>query len=141
MRPEAFLDVATDLAGASDAPRLRSAVSRAYYAVFHVATRTTASLGGPKRSGSHEILGERFQSSRDPEVSALGQRFLDLKAARHRADYQLRDSDDVEDPTSVSALVREARSLVEAFSALPRGGRREAAERAIEAYERTYRGR
>ncbi len=137
MRPEAFLDVADELA-VGDAPRLRSAVSRAYYAVYHVASRATHDLGGPARSSSHDLVGNRFQSSSDPAVSALGQRFLNLKAARNRADYTLDDGLDVESQSTVEVLVREAHGLLEAFEQLPHGDLRLAAEEAIEAYERMY---
>lgn len=139
MRPEAFLDVADELAS-GDAPRLRSAVSRAYYAVFHLAAQVTAELGGPARSSSHDLVGSRFRSSSDPDVSALGERFTNLRAARNRADYQLSDGLDVDDPTSVAVLVREARALSDAFADLPRGDLREAASRAIAAFDRLYRG-
>lgn len=141
MRPEAYLDVADELMGAGGAARLRSAVSRAYYAVFHVATQATVALGGPARSSDHELTGARFQSSADPVISELGQRFLNLKTARHRADYRLAGGADVEDPVAVAALVREARELAEAFKELPRGPLREAAAGAISEYERMYRGR
>jgi len=140
VRPEAFLEVADELA-VGDAPRLRSAVSRAYYAVFHVASRATVELGGPARSSSHDLVGNRFQSSGDPAVSELGQRFLNLKAARHRADYTLADGLDVDDQATVATLVREARGLVAAFAHLPRGDLRGAAAGAIAAYERMLRGR
>lgn len=139
MRPEAFLDVADELAE-GQAPRLRSAVSRAYYAVYHVASRATYDLGGPSRSSSHDLVGNRFQSSSDPDISELGQRFLNLKAARHRADYKLADGMDVENLATVGVLVREARVLVHAFEHLPHGDLRGAAVEAIAAYEKMYRG-
>lgn len=42
MRPEVFLDVADELAHLGGPGRLRSAVSRAYYAVFQVASEASA---------------------------------------------------------------------------------------------------
>ena len=141
MRPQAYLDVAEELARTGGAARLRSAVSRAYYAVYHLATQATAELGGPARSSSHDVIGDRYLVSQDPDVSALGQRFLNLKAARHRADYKLADGADVDEPVSVAALMHEARELAGAFADLPRGALREAAAGAVVAYERMYRRR
>ena len=140
MLPESFLDVADELAQAGGPSRLRSAVSRAYYAVFHVASEASAELGAP-RSNSHDVIGDRFQTSEDPGISALGQRFLNLKSAQHHADYKLYLPGDVEEPPKVAIHLREARDLVAVFSDLPTGALRQAAERAIGAYEEGYRGR
>lgn len=140
MLPEVYLDVADELAREGGAGRLRSAVSRAYYAVFHVASNASAALGAP-RSNSHDVIGDRFQTSEDPEISELGQRFLNLKSARHHADYKLTRPGDVEEPSTVAVHLREARDLVAVFGDLPTGALREAAERAIRAYEARYWGR
>ena len=140
MRPEAYLDVADDLARSGGPAHLRSAVSRAYYAVYHVASEASIRLGAP-RSHSHDVIGDRFQTSGDPDISALGQRFLNLKSARHHADYKLYLPGDVEEPSKVAVHLREARDLVAVFSDLPTGALRQAAERAIGAYEERYRGR
>lgn len=110
MRPEVFLDVADELAHLGGPGRLRSAISRAYYAVFHVASGASATLGAP-RSNSHDVIGDRFQTSDDPEISEIGQRFLDLKAARHRADDRMSRPQGVEEPSSVMFHLREARAL------------------------------
>ena len=140
MRPEVFLDVADELAHLGGPGHLRSAVSRAYYAVFHVASDASAALGAP-RANSHDVIGDRFQTSDDPEISEIGQRFLDLKAARHRADYRLSQSQGVEDSSSVMVHLREARDLVGMFGELPTGALKEAATRAILTYEGWSRGR
>jgi hypothetical protein len=97
-------------------------------------------LGAP-RTSSHDVIGDRFQTSGDPEVSELGQRFLNLKTARHRADYKLSTPSDVEDFSSVTVHLREARDLVATFRALPVGGLGDAAAAAIRAYEARSRGR
>jgi uncharacterized protein (UPF0332 family) len=138
--PESFLDVADELAQAGGPSRLRSAVSRAYYAVFHVASEASAKLGAA-RSNSHDVIGDRFQTSDDPEISELGQRFLNLKTARQHADYRISRPGSVEEPSSVMVHLREARELVDVFGELPTGALREAARRAILAYEGRSRGR
>ena len=120
--------------------RLRSAVSRAYYAVFHVASEASAKLGAP-RSNSHEVIGDRFQTSDDPGISELGQRLLNLKAARHHADYEISGLGGVEEPSSVMVHLREAHDLVVVFRDLPTGALEEAAKQAILAYEARSRGR
>ncbi len=87
------------------------------------------------------MIGDRFQTSDDPEISALGQRFLNLEAARHHADYKISRHGGVEEPSSVMVHLREARDLVDVFGDLPTGALREAAKRAILVYEGRSRGR
>lgn len=69
------------------------------------------------------------------------QRFLDLKTARHRADYRWTLLADVEDPSSVAVHLREARELAAAFRDLPVGALSDAAAEAVRAYEARGRGR
>jgi len=116
------------------------AVSRAYYAVYHAAAVASRRLGASS-SHSHEEIGNRFQTSDDPEISSIGQRFLDLKSARHRADNKLRQPVDVEDAAFVALQLREARELFGVFQDLPTGGRRDAAQRAVRSYDARSRGR
>ena len=140
MLAEVFLEVADELARTGGPGRLRSAVSRAYYAVFHVASEASAMLGAP-RSNSHEVIGDRFQTSDHPEISELGQRFLNLKATRQHADYKISKPGGVEEPSSVMVHLREAHDLVVVFRDLPTGALEEAAKQAILAYEARSRGR
>jgi uncharacterized protein (UPF0332 family) len=137
--PRTYLEVAHDLAGMGGTGHLRSAVSRAYYAVFHAASEASRRLGASS-THSHDAIGDRFQTSDDPEISAIGQRFLSLKSARHRADYKLRPPADVEDAEIVAVTLSEARELFDVFQSLPVGARRGAAERAVRAYENRVRG-
>jgi hypothetical protein len=140
VEPQVFLEVADDLARLGGPGHLRSAVSRAYYAVYHASTMASRQLGASP-AHSHDEIGNRFQTSDDPVISSIGQRFLDLKSARQRADYKLRRPVDVEDAAFVTVQLREARELLAVFGDLPTGGRREAAQRAVRAYDARARGR
>lgn len=70
----------------------RSAVSRGYYSVYHVAQETANRLalpGGVKRDvGAHEHLISRFET-KGPGLKKLARRLRDKKRIRCVADYQL----------------------------------------------------
>ncbi len=128
--------MADELGASAEPAHLRSAVSRAYYAVYHAAVVAVENLGGMRLS-SHDAVGDGFQTSVDPEVSELGQHLLDIKSSRHEADYKLARPGIVENGASVQVLSRESRALFATFADLPSGPSRAAAVSAI----RTYDGR
>jgi len=76
-----FLEVAEALRFIDRPAARRSAVSRAYYAVFHVATKVQRRLGA-RPSSSHDAVGLRFQSSPEEEVRAFGIRAFDALGRR-----------------------------------------------------------
>ena len=83
--PFQFLDfqkVAVDLATKGGEPELRSAVSRLYYALFHVAKRRT---GVTDRHKVHKKVMEAVRK-RD---RAMGDQLDKLKRLRAAADYDL----------------------------------------------------
>ena len=91
-RPQQFMEVARSLAAApSDEPRLRVAVSRAYYAVFLMA-REKARITG--KEGVHE----RAKIAVAARSSAAGGAFQTLRDLRIHADYVLRPGDPGHDP-------------------------------------------
>jgi hypothetical protein len=86
-----YLDVAKSLATAADEASQRSAVSRAYYAVYHVALERAAAHGVrvelTGKETAHEACWMAFQTK--PAVAGIGTRGAGLKVARHKADYRI----------------------------------------------------
>ena len=120
MRATEFLEVAEALRFIERPAARRSAVSRAYYAVFHVATHAQRRLGA-RRSSSHDVVGLRFQASPEGAVRAIGDVFLGLKARRVESDYRLSSPSVVEDGETVVAIVDDARQLCVVLERLPAG--------------------
>lgn len=88
-----FLDVARELAQGTTAAHRRSAISRAYYAVYHVAFELLHALGFrlPRDHRGHELVWQYlFSSGVDPTIHA-GAQLRRLQSLRVTADYQLRD--------------------------------------------------
>ena len=91
-RPAQFMEVARLLASApSDEPRLRAAVSRAYYAVF-LMIRDKAHITG------RESVHERAKIAVASRSSAAGGTFQTLRELRTHADYVLKPGDQGYDP-------------------------------------------
>ena len=75
----------------SEEARLRCALSRAYYAVFHVALRVAQRRGGYVRtpgSGTHEDLIVYFMAHSRSEWRTVGADLRTLYQLRIQADYQ-----------------------------------------------------
>jgi uncharacterized protein (UPF0332 family) len=91
MNPREFLDVADDLIAGSREADWRSAVSRAYYAAFHVARDLLLQCGFdvPRGDQAHIYLSRRLANSGHPDVENAGNDLNFLRALRNRADYDL----------------------------------------------------
>jgi len=84
-----FLPLAKTLANGATEAEWRSAVSRAYYAAFHVARQLLASLGCrvPRVDRAHPYLWLRLSNAGDTAVMQAGRRLGDLRSDRNWADY------------------------------------------------------
>jgi uncharacterized protein (UPF0332 family) len=91
MAPREFLDLADELLGGTREGDWRSAVSRAYYAAFHVARLLLDGCGFavPHGEQAHRFLWLRLSNAGHPEVSQAGVDLEYLRRARNRADYDL----------------------------------------------------
>ena len=87
-----FLPVAFALAADPAEAAWRSAISRAYYAAFHVARELLTDLGFTVAggSGAHDYLWLRLQNSGDLQVKHAGSDLNALRGQRNKADYELR---------------------------------------------------
>jgi uncharacterized protein (UPF0332 family) len=84
-----FLPLATRLATATSEADWRTAVSRAYYAAFHVARRLLADLQFtvPRADRAHQYLVFRLSNSGEAAVEQAGRDLETLRRLRNRADY------------------------------------------------------
>jgi uncharacterized protein (UPF0332 family) len=91
MDPRTFLELAAEWATGSSEAEWRSAMSRAYYAAFHVARALLESAGFAVPSGgqAHGYLNLRLQNAGNVEVQRAGALLVTLRSLRNRADYDL----------------------------------------------------
>jgi uncharacterized protein (UPF0332 family) len=86
-----FLPLASRLAAGSTEADWRTAVSRAYYAAFHVARQLLQDLRFrvPQADQAHRHLWLRLSNCGDPQVEQAGADLNVLRRNRNRADYEL----------------------------------------------------
>jgi uncharacterized protein (UPF0332 family) len=84
-----FLTLADELGQRADEASLRSALSRAYYYVYHLAlTRAEANhFKARPGEGTHTQLWKLFSTNPEPDCWKLAQIASRLKEKRERADY------------------------------------------------------
>ncbi len=114
MDPEMFLELARTLSSTKGRPEFyRTAISRAYYAAFHVGSQVITSLGiqlstGP---GGHGELRNCLGASGDSHCRKISSRLQTLHARRIAADYHLDDSK-VEAPEEAGTACLEAAEIM-----------------------------
>jgi hypothetical protein len=86
-----FLPLAKRLAAGSTEPEWRTAVSRAYYAAFHVAWQLMEDLGFtvPREDRAHRYLWLRLANCGEPRIQKAGGDRNGLRRFRNQADYDL----------------------------------------------------
>jgi uncharacterized protein (UPF0332 family) len=91
MNPLDFLDLAGEWAVGSREGEWRSSISRAYYAVFHVARNLLAQVGFavPAASASHQYLSFRLHNCGDRVVQDAADLLSRLRQKRNIGDYEL----------------------------------------------------
>jgi uncharacterized protein (UPF0332 family) len=84
-----FLPLAARLAGGASEADWRTAISRAYYAAFHIARRWFADLNFtvPRADRAHQYLVFRLSNSGESAVEQAGRDLETLRRLRNRADY------------------------------------------------------
>ncbi len=92
MNPGDFISVAEELAKGKREAHRRSAISRAYYAVFHEAKQALQTKRNeyvPKNSNAHAHVQTWLINQQDNTLSALGSDIGNLHSQRLRADYNI----------------------------------------------------
>lgn len=89
MEPKKFLDLAEQLRDRNDEASHRSAISRAYYAVFnHLAINIEKmNFMLPTTSDAHEELFKIIHNCGVPDLSSKASLFRNLRVQRNNADY------------------------------------------------------
>jgi uncharacterized protein (UPF0332 family) len=130
-----FLTVASDLATGTTEAEWRSAVSRAYYAAFHVGCQLLRGLGFavPRADRAHAYLWLRLSNSGDPDVRSAGLDLNDLRRQRNQADY---DAHRPIGQAEADNLVVIARVIIQALDAAAREPTRTQITNAMVIYER-----
>jgi uncharacterized protein (UPF0332 family) len=85
-----YLQLADELGARADEGSLRSAISRAYYYVYHLALERAETNSFQARSGEgmHTQLWRCYSDNPEPACIKLGQIALRLRERRARADYR-----------------------------------------------------
>jgi uncharacterized protein (UPF0332 family) len=86
-----FINVADDLAKAETEAHWRSAISRAYYAAFHVAKKAAIKkdIRLSKGPGSHGDVRHWLAIQNNQELADAGSCLADLHSLRVKADYRV----------------------------------------------------
>lgn len=92
MNARDFLILAQSLAVGSTEASWRSAISRGYYAAFHIARLLLQDLGFtvPQADRAHGYLWLRLANCGDAQVQRAGSDLAALRRNRNQADYDLR---------------------------------------------------
>ena len=95
----------------------RSAVSRAYYAAFHIARRLLEDLGFEVERGdrAHAYLTHRLCQCGHPEIEAAGTTLINLRRSRNEADYGLKT------PFQQRRAIQEVQTAHETIAAFQQG--------------------
>ena len=111
-----FLSLAARLAVATAEADWRTAVSRAYYATFHVARQLLADLNFtvPRADRAHQYLVFRLSNCGESPVEQAGRDLETLRRLRNRADYD--DAPAVTQPQAAAA-VRLADGIIQVLDA------------------------
>ena len=136
MDPKEFLRVANDLLKLQGAAEVRSAVSRAYYAAFHVAADILAGMDFriSKGPAGHGEVCHRLSNCGNADVETIGQDLFDFKGIRNDADYKLLKSE-AEKPTRAKLIVQNTATIIEDLKTHCNGPDRDNIKRAIKAWE------
>jgi uncharacterized protein (UPF0332 family) len=85
-----YFQLAEELAKRQDEASIRSALSRAYYYVYHLALQRAQDNGFSTLpgEGTHKQLWRNYSGSPEPDCQTLAEIAARLKEKRERADYQ-----------------------------------------------------
>jgi uncharacterized protein (UPF0332 family) len=121
MNPHEFLELADErLLGVREGD-WRSAVSRAYYAAFHVARSLLRAQGFavPRSDRAHSYLSQRLSNSGHPDVNLAGQQLEDVRDQRTWADYDLHRPLAQQDAEATVLRAKDVVQALEDLQAIP----------------------
>jgi uncharacterized protein (UPF0332 family) len=141
MDPRRFLDLSRRLlSGAAPSPEdFRSAISRAYYAAFHVAVDALRVMSLPpgKASAVHGETARLLGGCKDKKIQSSACSLSDLHGRRVQADYHL-EKTEPEIRQQAETAERMAREIItEIDSLMGDSGRVQAAKKEISEYAKS----
>lgn len=120
MDPSDFISLAIRLSNSSNEADLRSAVSRAYYGAFHLASRFLADCGvrfakkDLYAAEVHRKVRYCLSESSNADAIVISGRLRLLRDQRNEADYTL-DSTKFKKASNAAAMIRVAQEIVDAL--------------------------
>jgi len=137
MDPREFLKVASELVAGATPAKIRTGISRAYYAAHNAGVEVLTEMGCTieKGPGGHGDVRMRLNNSGDPEVMSAASKLGDLQSKRIKADYRLENTD-VEDQKTAQADVEVAKRIVQILDACRSGSKKTQVIEAIRDWER-----
>lgn len=137
MNPREFTNLAARLAAGVTPAESRTAISRAYYAVFNVGAEALRGMGFTtgKGAAAHGEIQKCLGNSGDPAIATVASKLNDLHASRNRADYQL-DRTDVEKSVNARAAVMRAEEMIQTLDAAFGGPQRTQLQATIQKWRR-----
>jgi uncharacterized protein (UPF0332 family) len=113
MDPREFQNLASELVNGRRASEIRTAISRAYYAVYNVGVEILTELGFRISEGpsGHAEVRNRLSNSGESKVVMVGSQLNDFYTRRLHADYRL-NRKDVENQKTAQALVELAKMMI-----------------------------
>ncbi|MCK4823531.1 hypothetical protein KA005_47710 [bacterium] len=137
MNPREFHSLALRLVEQGNFPsECRTAISRAYYAVYNVGVELLKSMNfdineGP---GGHGDVRHHLNNSGDNDLMRVASQLADLQAKRQHADYYL-NRVDVENKDTAKAVVYQAKKMIESLDLNCNGENRDLIVKSIRAWK------
>ncbi len=139
MNPRDFHELATELVNSDDVAKIRTAISRTYYAVYNTGFEVLTGMGFSPYAGpsGHKDVQNHLNNSGDEKLVMASCQLDNLFSKRIRADYKL-DKKDVENRKTANGLVQEASSIIKTLdiSASKYGGKRDKIIKSITAWKK-----
>ena len=112
-----FLIQAFSLVKVKEPEYIRSAISRAYYAAFHIGRKQLLQMGYKiyKNSVGHQQISSHLNNSGIIEIERISQQLNDARADRNKADYDLDDTS-IEDSNTGALKVKRAERIVQTLN-------------------------
>ncbi len=114
-----YLTLAEDLAKKQDEASKRTAISRAYYFVYNIASDRVLANGGrfPGGESSHNWCWSKYEKGPDPTCIQLGVSGQRMKVRREWADYKKGHKQRLDD--EVQLMLQDARDFQRDLGRLP----------------------
>lgn len=137
MDPREFYQLALRLVDGASPAEVRTAISRAYYATFHVGAEILRGMGFriSQSAKGHDDVQKRLSNSGDPEVMRVGSQLVDLRHRRNEADYDL-NREATENPKTARGIVEQANRMIQTLDLCRQGSKCTQVIQAIRDWER-----